>query len=56
MQQNAQERCVIYENLHNENLEKIIYMKSTKNIWDGLQVLYGRNNKEVKKMRKEEEK
>lgn len=55
LQQNAQVRCIIYENLHNTNPKKPTDLKYTKDMWDRLVIILGgdRNkNGEVKKSRK----
>lgn len=52
---NAQARCINYENLHNVDLEKTTNLKSAKEIWRKLQVLFGgdnNNNGEVEKKSK----
>lgn len=38
---------IIYENIHNANLEKITYMKYSKDIWKKLQVLYVHDNNKI---------
>lgn len=58
-QWNAKEKCVIYNNIHNKDIDTIIDLTSTKEIWDRLQLMYEEaSNNDVekwKRKRKEEE-
>jgi len=58
-QWNAKEKCVIYNNIHNKDIDTIIDLTSTKEIWDRLQLMYEEaSNNDVEKWqrkRKEEE-
>ena len=60
MKKNAQARHIIFENLHNANLEKVRDLKSAKEVWDRLHMLYGaRSNnsgEEVEKRSKKKKK
>jgi hypothetical protein len=39
-QWNAKEKCVMYNNLHNKDLDTIIDLNSAKEIWDRLQLMH----------------
>ena len=39
-QWNAKEKCVIYNSLHNKDLDLIIDLTSAKGIWDRLHVMH----------------
>ena len=53
-QRNAKAKCVIYNSLHNKDLELIMDLTSTKEIWDRLHFMHGVDTKEctVKKERR----
>ena len=40
-QRNAKAKCVIYDNLHNKDLELIMDLTSAKEIWDRLNFMHG---------------
>ena len=40
-QRNAKAKCVIYNNLHNKDLELIMDLTSAKQIWDRLHFMHG---------------
>ena len=52
--QDAQARCIIYNNIHGDDLKRLVGLKYAKDIRDKLKSIFGdgtRNNKEFKKKR-----
>ena len=45
-QRNAKAKCVIYDNLHNKDLELIMDLTSAKEIWDRLHFIHGVDTKD----------
>lgn len=60
MQKNAQARCIVLENLYNAYLDKVGDVKSSKDIWGKLKVLFGgdsnKNGEDEKKSKKKKNK